>query len=297
MKGITRYADVHVPMDEALTRVAIDVSGRPFLVFKAQFGARQGRRVRHRAGAGVVPGVRRERRRDAARRDALRVKRSPHCRSPASRAWRGRCARRSRSIRARPAKCPLPRARSAADLLRAGLEDEMPVYTVHEPPPRDSDDPADAADRFVFVRDKFSMWAFLFAPLWMVWRRLWLALLLYVVAMTLLQAALWALGASTPVKFIVGALVALLIGFEGADVAAMDLGAARLDQSRRRRRGRRGIRRAAFLRCLDCARSACRCRAPAGAMPYRSAADPPPSSACSLSRSRRRDSRAQSVRP
>src|ERR1051325_7497146 len=37
MKGITRYASVHVPMDEALTRVAIDVSGRPFLVFKAAF--------------------------------------------------------------------------------------------------------------------------------------------------------------------------------------------------------------------------------------------------------------------
>jgi imidazoleglycerol-phosphate dehydratase len=37
MKGIARYADVHVPMDEALTRVAVDVSGRPFLVFKAEF--------------------------------------------------------------------------------------------------------------------------------------------------------------------------------------------------------------------------------------------------------------------
>jgi imidazoleglycerol-phosphate dehydratase len=37
MKGITRYADVHVPMDEALTRVAMDISGRPFLMFKAQF--------------------------------------------------------------------------------------------------------------------------------------------------------------------------------------------------------------------------------------------------------------------
>src|ERR1700694_5996809 len=37
MKGITRYADVHVPMDEALTRVAIDISGRPFLVFQAEF--------------------------------------------------------------------------------------------------------------------------------------------------------------------------------------------------------------------------------------------------------------------
>ena len=37
MKGITRYADVHMPMDEALTRVAIDISGRPFLVFKPKF--------------------------------------------------------------------------------------------------------------------------------------------------------------------------------------------------------------------------------------------------------------------
>jgi imidazoleglycerol-phosphate dehydratase len=37
MKGITRYADVHLPMDEALTRVAIDVSGRPMLVFKVEF--------------------------------------------------------------------------------------------------------------------------------------------------------------------------------------------------------------------------------------------------------------------
>src|ERR1700691_719949 len=37
MKGITRYADVHMPMDEALTRVAVDISGRPFLVFKSEF--------------------------------------------------------------------------------------------------------------------------------------------------------------------------------------------------------------------------------------------------------------------
>jgi imidazoleglycerol-phosphate dehydratase len=37
MTGITRFADVHLAMDEALTRVAIDISGRPFLVFKADF--------------------------------------------------------------------------------------------------------------------------------------------------------------------------------------------------------------------------------------------------------------------
>ncbi|GLS46184.1 imidazoleglycerol-phosphate dehydratase HisB [Methylobacterium brachythecii] len=36
-RGIRRYADLHLPMDEALTRVAVDISGRPFLVFKTEF--------------------------------------------------------------------------------------------------------------------------------------------------------------------------------------------------------------------------------------------------------------------
>jgi imidazoleglycerol-phosphate dehydratase len=36
-KGIRRYADCHLPMDETLTRIAVDVSGRPFLVFNTEF--------------------------------------------------------------------------------------------------------------------------------------------------------------------------------------------------------------------------------------------------------------------
>lgn len=36
-KGITRYASLHLPMDETLTRVAIDVSGRPYLIWKVAF--------------------------------------------------------------------------------------------------------------------------------------------------------------------------------------------------------------------------------------------------------------------
>ncbi|WP_445502770.1 imidazoleglycerol-phosphate dehydratase HisB [Microvirga sp. G4-2] len=36
-KGITRYADIHLPMDETLTRIALDISGRPFLVFRTSF--------------------------------------------------------------------------------------------------------------------------------------------------------------------------------------------------------------------------------------------------------------------
>jgi imidazoleglycerol-phosphate dehydratase len=36
-RGLTRYADCLLPMDETLTRVALDVSGRPFLVFRSVF--------------------------------------------------------------------------------------------------------------------------------------------------------------------------------------------------------------------------------------------------------------------
>jgi imidazoleglycerol-phosphate dehydratase len=38
-RGITRYASAYLPMDEALTRVALDISGRPFLVWKVNFPA------------------------------------------------------------------------------------------------------------------------------------------------------------------------------------------------------------------------------------------------------------------
>ncbi|MBC7986309.1 MAG: imidazoleglycerol-phosphate dehydratase HisB [Sphingomonadaceae bacterium] len=36
-KGITRYGHAYAPMDETLTRVALDISGRPFLVWKSGF--------------------------------------------------------------------------------------------------------------------------------------------------------------------------------------------------------------------------------------------------------------------
>ena len=37
MKGITRFADIMLPMDEALCMCALDYSGRAFLVFDAEF--------------------------------------------------------------------------------------------------------------------------------------------------------------------------------------------------------------------------------------------------------------------
>ncbi len=35
--GITRYGASYLPMDETLTRVALDVSGRPFLIWQVEF--------------------------------------------------------------------------------------------------------------------------------------------------------------------------------------------------------------------------------------------------------------------
>lgn len=37
MAGINRYASLYLPMDETLSRVVVDVSGRPMLVFRVNF--------------------------------------------------------------------------------------------------------------------------------------------------------------------------------------------------------------------------------------------------------------------
>ena len=36
-EGIARFADVHIPMDEALCFAAVDICGRPWLTFEADF--------------------------------------------------------------------------------------------------------------------------------------------------------------------------------------------------------------------------------------------------------------------
>ena len=70
----------------------------------------------------------------------------------------------------------------------------MTIYTVHEPPQRAGESAPDP-ERFIFVRDGFSFWAFLLAPLWMIRHRLWLMLLGYVLVTVALQFVLGLLGA------------------------------------------------------------------------------------------------------
>jgi hypothetical protein len=89
----------------------------------------------------------------------------------------------------------------------------MSIYTVHEPPLRAAETMPDP-DRFAFVRDGFSVWAFLFAILWMLWHRLWLVLLAYVVVVVGIESALRYAGFSGLVLAIVAVFISLLVGIE-----------------------------------------------------------------------------------
>src|SRR5229473_3391826 len=98
--------------------------------------------------------------------------------NPVSRVWRGHCGRRFRSTRAPRARCRRPRVSSAADLL-SGERLNMPVYTVHAPSATAAD--LRATDKFTFVRDGFHFWAMVLGPLWLLWNRLWLALIGWII--------------------------------------------------------------------------------------------------------------------
>jgi hypothetical protein len=98
----------------------------------------------------------------------------------------------------------------------------MAVYTVHEPPPKRFQSEPDP-DRFVFVRDGFSFWAFLLGPLWMLRHRMWLVLIAYVVLAFGLRFGLQRLGAEGAVPAVVGLLVALLVGFEAGSLRRFTL--------------------------------------------------------------------------
>ena len=98
----------------------------------------------------------------------------------------------------------------------------MSIYTVHEPPLK-ADASTPDPDRFAFVRDGFSFWAFLLAPLWMLRHRLWLVLLGYVIVAVALQVGLRLIGASSGVIVTVSLLLSLLVGIEAATLRRFTL--------------------------------------------------------------------------
>jgi hypothetical protein len=93
----------------------------------------------------------------------------------------------------------------------------MPVYTVHAPLANGTD-LRRATDTFVFVRDGFHFWAFVFGPLWLAWHRLWLALIGYIAVWVGVAVTLSLLHAGAGTRLTVMLLIALLMGFEAASL-------------------------------------------------------------------------------
>jgi hypothetical protein len=102
----------------------------------------------------------------------------------------------------------------------------MSVYTVHVPSTT-TEKSTQNPERFIFIRDGFSFWAFLLGPLWMLWHRLWLVFIGYVGLAILLQIGLQGIGAPQAVMWAAGLLLAFLIGLEAATLRRLTLGRRR----------------------------------------------------------------------
>jgi Protein of unknown function (DUF2628) len=98
----------------------------------------------------------------------------------------------------------------------------MSSYTVHEPPLR-AGAAAPEFEAYVFVRDRFSFWAFLFGPLWMLRHRMWLVLALYVVILAVIAAVLEIAGAAGFIHGLVVFLIACLVGLEAGTLRRFTL--------------------------------------------------------------------------
>jgi hypothetical protein len=98
----------------------------------------------------------------------------------------------------------------------------MSVYTVHEPPMRAGAAAADV-ERFAFVRDGFSWWAFLLAPLWMLRHRMWLVLVGYVVVAGAIEIPVRMSGGPVLATSLIGILLGLLVGLEAGTLRRFTL--------------------------------------------------------------------------
>lgn len=93
----------------------------------------------------------------------------------------------------------------------------MPVYTVHAPKSLGNDFRA-APEKIVFVRDGFHVWAFLLGFIWLIYRRLWLVLLGYILVQIAAEIVLRVTHASSFAYFVVMLVIALFLGSEAGSL-------------------------------------------------------------------------------
>ena len=93
----------------------------------------------------------------------------------------------------------------------------MAIYTVYQPPSRKGEASVDP-ERLAFVHDGFHFWAFLLAPLWLLWQRLWLALVLWAVVFGAAEIGLRYAGVRGLAHVAVLALMGLFVGLEASSL-------------------------------------------------------------------------------
>ena len=236
MAGITRYASIHMPMDETLSRVVIDISGRPVLVFKAEFprdkvGQFDTELVREwfnafAMNAGVTLHV-----------ETLYGENSHHiaesCFKGLARALRTAVAidpRAAGEVPSTKGRSGVPRSESA---FPGG---ERQCRSIRFTLPRPMARIFGATDKFVFVRDGFHFWAMIFGPLWLLWNRLWLATVGWIVRSIALEISAGKPSRGAARCFCQRRSRRHPDGARGLEPAALDLVAAPLASARRGRR-------------------------------------------------------------
>jgi hypothetical protein len=97
----------------------------------------------------------------------------------------------------------------------------MTSFTVHLPPTPPGERPA--AEKIVFLRDGFSTWAFIFGPLWFMWKRAWLPAVLWSLVLAVLAGLGVLLKIPADAMSFAALAVALFLGFEGCRLLAWSL--------------------------------------------------------------------------
>jgi hypothetical protein len=92
----------------------------------------------------------------------------------------------------------------------------LKTFLVFEP--ADGGRDADSSDRVVFLREKFRWLALFFAPLWLLWHRLWLGFIGWLVAVSAIAMAAFVFGISPEASAPLLWLPTLVVAFEGTEL-------------------------------------------------------------------------------
>lgn len=155
----------------------------------------------------------------------------------------------------------------------------MAIFTVHVP--NDRDDAFSRAERTVFVRDGFSLAAFLFGPLYLLRFRAWIPAAAWIAIVAVGFASCRAAHLPVGTGLCLLLLVALFTGLEASSLRRAALGARRYDwadvvEGANREEGERAFFRRAVLDGLPASRTVVGSLTPRPNQPVIGFWDPPP---------------------